>query len=170
VEGTEVVNSKQPSITHMWDEYGTYSLEVEATDSLGHTAVAASEVSIEQGGTSRLTADDVAFVGGRLCYHLVVDNTTSDPMALSYTLPLPMGTEYVSHTGGDFDEGELTWTDTLAPATSLGSNLCVRIGGGVGADSTITGTVYLTVNGESFERCARTRVLAPLYLPLTFKR
>lgn len=39
-DGTRTTTSESPSISCTWDEYGTYTVTVEATDVLGHTAVA----------------------------------------------------------------------------------------------------------------------------------
>ncbi len=170
-DGTKTtVNSESSSIAHMWDEYGTYTVAVEATDILGHTAVAQGEVTIEKGGASQLMADEIAFTGGKIYYQLVVDNTTADPMPeASFVFPLPTETAYVSHSGGEWHDGEWTWSGSLDADARFGGELCVQVKEDVRPNTTITGTAYITIEGDSLERHAQTKIVVPIYLPLTLK-
>ncbi|MEA3406770.1 MAG: S8 family serine peptidase [Chloroflexota bacterium] len=169
-QGAEIVTTEEPSISPMWDKEGTYSLVVETTDSLGHTAIAQSEIEIQKGGSFRLVADEKARVGGQIRYRMLIDNTSAESVSASYTFPLPMGTEYVSHsgTGGEFNGNVWTWEGELDPyASSLCEELCVQVKRDVQPGTTITGTAYITASGNNFTRHAWTSIWGPMYLPLT---
>ena len=167
--GSQIVNSSVPTITHTYSERGTYPLAVEVTDSLGHKAIAHSTVTIVAGGTSTFAASrSEARRGEEIAYQITVRNTEANALSMSLSLPLPPGTEHVSHEGGAFSNGVLRWSGNLPPDTYSGVELCVRIRYDAEPGAMVA-TVQFQAGGDVFSKSVSTRIWAQAYVPLIIK-
>ena len=166
-----VVPSREPAISHLYSATGLHPISVEVTDSLGHKAVAHGTVAVMKGGSSSLVASpSMALRGGEIVYRVVAVNTEAAPISLSFSLPLPPDTEYVSHAGGTFAEGALIWSGVLPLDASFGAEVCVRVRWDVQPNSDIVATAQFQAEGDGFTRSVRSRILAPVFTPLILKQ
>jgi uncharacterized repeat protein (TIGR01451 family) len=168
--GAVVVESATPSISHSFGASGVYPLAVEVTDALGHKAVAYTTVTVTQGGSSALTASAQAVAaGGEIIYTVTVRNTDPSSLSSRFTLPLPANTTYLTHQGGTYAQGKLTWTGSLPSHESYVARLHVRVPPGTRIGTEIVATADFVVGNSSFQREARSVVTAPAFLPLVIK-
>lgn len=168
--GAQIIEGATPTVARVFAAAGTYPVAVEVTDDLGHKAVARATVTITQGGSSTLTVNPTrALPGAELLYQALVYNGSASPLAMSFTLPVPEGTTYVSHAGGTFTGSALTWSATLAANSTFNASLRIRVPRDAPGGSDITATATFHAGGGTFTRTATTRVLAALHLPLVVK-
>lgn len=159
--------SAAPTVTLMLTNSGTYSLSVEATDVLGHRAVAHASVQLIEGGSSSFSVDrDLAGWGQVIAYLVVARNTGSQAQTFAFTLPLPPGCAYRDHIGGTYAGGSLRWSGTLGPGESFGAELDVTVSSAAAPGSTIVAQTQFTVGAYTFFRRAYTAVEARLEVPL----
>ena len=168
--GAVVVESATATITHNFGASGVHPVAVEVTDALGHIAVAHTTVTVTQGGSSALTASAEAVHAGQdLIYAVTVRNTDPSSLYSRFTLPLPANTDYVTHQGGTYAQGKLTWAGTLPSQESYVARLHVRVKPGARTGTEILATAAFQVGDSSFERQVRSIVTAPAFLPLVIK-
>ena len=166
-EEARTVVSDQPTIAYLFPSRGRFPISVEVTDSLGHKAVAHATVLIADGGSSTLTCDvSEANPGETISYQVLASNTGPGPLSMSFTLPLPPGTEYVSHTGGSFSAGALRWSGSLAPGASFGASLRVRVRYDSPSGVYLVATAEFRAGQDTFTKQVRTWINSRLYLPL----
>ncbi len=169
-ESARLVESAEPWISLTFAAPGRYPLWVEATDALGHKAVAQGEVIVtEAGGSDLLARPANALPGQEIRYEVRARNSTGAPLQLSVRLPLPAGTEYISHTGGNWANNALTWSGTIPAGATHLSELRVRIRAETPLRSEIVATAEFTLGGLTFTRSARTYVGGRISLPLIHK-
>ncbi len=171
-EEARIIQSTKPTISLAFPAEGRYPIAVEATDALGHRAVAQSEVRIVKAGSSTLMANrSTASPGSEIYYQIVARNTSSDSMPISFTMPLPANTEYIAHDGGDFDDNVLSWSGTLAGGTTHATDLQVRVSRALTVSTNIVARATFRAGEDSFTRTAATRIIvtSAVYLPLVLK-
>lgn len=169
-EGEKIVIGERPIITYLFPTRGQFPISVEATDSLGHKAVAHAKVWVVEGGSSTLTCSaSEANPGDTISYQVLASNTSANTLPMRFVLPLPSGTEYLSHTGGDFRDGALSWSGSLAPGTSFGATLRVRIRYDGPSGAYLVATAEFRAGQDAFVKQVRTWVNARLYLPFLQK-
>jgi len=84
----QTVTSDEPTIAHCFSSRGQHAIAVEATDSLGHKAVAQSTVTIVKGGSSTLAVSSPSvFRAEELSYTVVARNTDAEAISFSFSLP-----------------------------------------------------------------------------------
>jgi len=165
-DDAQTVVGQSPEATFFFSSRGRVPVAVEVTDSLGHKAVAHADVLIVEGGSSTLTCDaSIANVGQVLNYQVLVFNTGANAIAMSFALPLPAGTDYVSHTGGSFAGGALRWSGTLVAGDWFGATLQVRIRSDIPSGNDVVATVEFHAGQDTFSKEVRTRVNPRIYLP-----
>lgn len=170
-EVLETVTSREPFIFFAFPEAGEYLVTVEATDALGHTAVAEEIVTAVPGGGSTLAVDKTEAVpGDTLVYSTVLQNTGDVTTTVSFSLTLPAGTSYVSHTGAgvtfDPDTDTLAFSGTLIPNAAIEVRLTVRIDEDIAPGAVITATGRYAADSLTFERVVRTLVLLRTFFPV----
>jgi len=159
------------TITYLFTERGhSYPVAVEVTDALGHKAIARSTVSIVEGGGSTLTTDRTSAIpGDTITYQAVVYNSGVAATNASLSLSLPSGTEYVSHLGGSYTNGTLTWSGSLPADASFTAELKARVGADLALGTLITATARFAVGSDTFTRTVSTRVLTRSFLPVILR-
>jgi len=169
-ENAQTMSSTEPFIAHIFPSRGNYDVWVEATDALGHKALGQGTVSIVDGGSSTLTVTPAtALPGGVLTYDVVARNTTTAPLPITFTLPVPSGTDYVAHSGGEFEAKTLSRHETLAAGKALTTTLRARIQSDISMGTEITATAYFQTEHASFTKTATVEVLGRTYLPMIVK-
>jgi len=164
---TRIVTTSEPSILLSYPQEGTYEVSVEATDTLGHKAVAHATVTAAFGGNSTFTAEPSSVrPGEEIIYRLVVRNSSANSAQARFSLPLPQNTVYVSHTGANWVGNALTWEGTLGPEATFAAELRVRVPARVPTGTVIEAIADVEVGGTAFSKTARVPVASPAYLPL----
>ncbi|NLG52283.1 MAG: DUF11 domain-containing protein, partial [Chloroflexi bacterium] len=164
---TRIVTTQDPSLLLSYPNEGTYRVSVEATDSLGHKAVAHATVTVALGGNSTFTAEPSSVQpGDEITYQLVIRNTSANSVPARFSLPLPQNTEYVSHTGASWVGNALTWEGTLGPEGTFAAGLRVRVPAHVSKGTIIEAAADVKVGETAFTRTARVSVANSVYLPL----
>jgi hypothetical protein len=168
------------TISPVYPTAGQYPIVVEASDDLGHTAIAQGTVLVVPGGATEFGVSAAqAHVGDNatLIYRLMIRHIGHTP-AYPTTLPmqvsvaLPANTEYISHIGGDVVAGVWSWSGNLAHNTAFGAELTVRVADTVRAGDDILAIAHLSVGAgpdASWQRTARTRIIASHFFPLLFR-
>ncbi len=172
--GDEVVTeatSEEPVIHVAFPEAGEYLVTVEATDALGHTAVTEEVVTAVPGGGSTLSVDRTeAMPGDTLVYRTVLQNTGDVTTTVAFSLSVPAGTTYVSHTGAgatfDANTGTVTFAGTLTPNAMVDVRLTVRVDEDVATGTIITAIGRYAADSQTYERVVRTRVLGRTWFPI----
>ena len=170
---------RDSTVSPIYPDAGRYPVIVEATDGLNHTAVAQGNVLIVPGGATEFGVSEARAKGdATLTYRLVARHTGNVP-AYPTTLPmqisvaLPANTEYVSHVGGSFADGIWSWSGNLAHNTSFGAELTVRVADTARAGDDILAIAHINAgvgpDAASWERIARTRIVADSFLSLVFQ-
>jgi len=168
------VASSEPFIVFAFPEAGEYTVTVEASDALGHTAVDEALIMAVPGGGSTLTVDRaVAAPGDLVTYRALLRNSGHVTATLAFTLTVPEGTTYVSHAGQgatfDANTNTLSFSGTLAPKDSRELGLTVRIADDVAAGAIITATGRFAVDTQFYELTRTTLVLRRAWLPIAAK-
>ena len=170
-----IAQSDKPTVSFIFPARGRYPIAVEVTDALGHKAVAHSEVFIVEGGSSTLAASrSVASPGDEVTYRVVARNTGSQAISVTFSLPLPAGTQYIAHNGGDFQDNALTWSGSVARGADHGAELAVRVVPDLMTHDGITATAQFRAGDDSFVRTVFVRTVhtvavSALYVPLVLK-
>ncbi|MBC7237028.1 MAG: hypothetical protein H5T69_14400 [Chloroflexi bacterium] len=172
-----VVSSSSPTISPIYDQEGSYPLLVEATDDLGHSAIARGTVLIITGGASEFSGiPDRAKIGDLVTYRIVPRNVQAQPITMTVSVAIPEGTVYESHLGGNFGNDVWSWTGRLDADSSFTGELTVRIVEGLQAGEDIIAVAQFTAREQAaqnvertFQRTVHTRILATGFLPLLFK-
>jgi hypothetical protein len=132
--------------------------------------VASGEIEILSGGASSLVASPPSVrPGEEIRFTLVLSNTESAALPFSYRLPLPSGTEYSSHSGGNYGGGALTWTGTIQGQSSHTAVLVVRARSQLEYGAIITATAEIDASGGALERLVRVVIGRRLALPLVLQ-
>jgi len=150
---------------------GEYLVTVEATDALGHTAVTEEVVTAVPGGGSTLSVDRTeAMPGDTLVYRTVLQNTGDVTTTVAFSLSVPAGTTYVSHTGAgatfDANTGTVAFAGTLTPNAMVDVRLTVRVDEDVATGTIITAIGRYAADSQTYERVVRTRVLGRTWFPI----
>ncbi|MHB0859098.1 MAG: S8 family serine peptidase, partial [Anaerolineae bacterium] len=164
--GLREFTTTEPQVQIRMD-VGSYPVRVEATDSLGHKGVAEGVLRVVAGGGSTLVADrSAALAGSTITYRMVLRHAGPGSLAFAARLPVPAGVSYVSHEGGTFSAGTLTWSGSLAPNEDVVLEMTVRIDDAASPGTRITAVAEFEAGGESWQRRVETRVGGVVYLPL----
>ena len=158
------VNSSEPSIVYLFEEQGSYPVSVEATDSLGHKAVADGNVVVLKGGSSSLTVDRLtAFPGDTLTYDIAASNSEPFTVSFAFSFTVPAGTDYLFHEGdgSSFADGTLAWSGDLPPNESFEARMAVKILDDIEEGTEIIGLAQFVADEGQFIKVARTRVILP---------
>jgi hypothetical protein len=134
-DGKPVAETATDTIYHIFDEPGTYTVTVEATDAYGHSALGTGNVTVSEGVDGESSNDiepgDKPMADDEIKQTIVMHSTVPTPTTALMVNPLPMNTEYVTHTGG-------TWVGAI---TSMATNVITTPGG---STLPITNSLYLT--------------------------
>lgn len=165
------VSSGEPFIHVAFPEAGDYLVTVEATDALGHTAVDEDVVTAVPGGGSTLAVDrGEAVAGDTLVYRTVLQNTGDVTTTVAFSMSVPAGTTYVSHTGAgvtfDAETRIVAFSGTLAPTDMVDVRLTVRVDEDVPPWTLITAVGRYAADSQTYERTARTLVLQRVWFPI----
>jgi len=165
--GSRTVTTSTPSVTLLYAQPGTYALAVEATDLLGHRAVAQTDVVASYLGASTfvVTPSAVARLGD-LVFRITLHNNSAAGLSAAFSMPLPDGAEYVSHSVGTYSGNVYRWAGTMPGESNLVLQLRVRAKASTPSGSAIRGVGTFTASGVAFSREAQALVHVPLYLPL----
>ncbi len=167
--GTAVSSTvtEDASLTVNVGQKGSYTFAVQATDSLGHSAVTSGTMRMFYGGNSTLTASATEATPGRdIVYEIDAANTGPDALDVTVRLPVPNGTQYVSHEGGTYEDGTLAFEVTLAPASRQTASLRVVVA--PSAQDRIVGEAEFVVGDTTFSRSVVTWIGTRVRLPLVF--
>jgi len=170
--GSNVIQvvSKEPAIVHVFPRGGEYPIVVEATDAMGHKALATSVASISEGGAALFSVDvPFAASGDIVTYQLVLRNTGAQRSDFGFSLALPGATGYISHSGGSWDGQKLSWFGALDPGASMNAELRVRVGSAATPGTDLAAIAEFTIAGTRLTREARTSLRSRLVLPLARK-
>lgn len=168
--GAEIISSSDPFIRYTFTSAGQYPIAVEAKDALGHTALAHSTALAIEGGNSTLTAIPTnAVIGAEIAYQVQVRHTGPGTLALSFSLPLPEGMEYISHTGGAFADNVLNWSGTLNSGQTTTVELRVRVRRDVRVGSDIAAAAQFRVGSQTFLKRASVHINAQTFMPLILR-
>lgn len=169
--GSEIVAGSQPSVICAFDDRGSHPVAVEVTDALGHKAITQTTALIVDGGSSTLTVTHSRVVPGQeLTYQIAVSNTAAYSLPVQFTLPLPQGTEYISHTGGSYEGGVLTWSAQVDSGATSRPEVTVQVLGDAQPGGEIVATAQFQAGEDEFTKAARTRVLYAMQFPLMMKQ
>jgi len=169
-EDAPIVSSTESFIVHVFATRGDHEVAVEATDALGHRAVAHGTVSIVQGGSSTLTVTpDTAPPGSELTYEVVARNTGTATLPITFTMPLPASTDYVAHAGGTFEGDALSWNATLGAGEAFTGTLWVRVWASVTPGTDLVATAQFMAGDDSFTKSAKVSVVGRVWLPMIVK-
>ncbi len=164
--GERLVESPGPQVHVLFEETGSYTVTVEATDVLGHKAVGQGSVRVFSGGASDLAVDQtLAAPGDLLEYTVTVANTEPITVAGAFTLPLPIHTTYAGHSQATWDGEALTWSGELGPGETHVAQLTVEIEPALAGPYTVEAAAEFAVEGETFQRRVSTLVRQRIYLP-----
>lgn len=171
-DAARVFASAGPEAQVSFDEHGVYPVMVEATDVLGHRAVAQGEVHIVAGGASQLAAQPARVRGGeRITYTVRAINTDAVTLTLAFTLPLPSGVAYAGHSGADYANDALAWQGSLAPGQEVTATLRVTAPNASGSHLEVAASVEFVTDAGRFTRSVSTPVytLYRIALPIIGK-
>jgi uncharacterized repeat protein (TIGR01451 family) len=170
----ETATSSEPFIHVVFPAAGDYTVTVEATDELGHSAVDEYVVTAVPGGGSTLMVDKAeAAPGDTLVYRAILRNTGPTTITVTCSLTVPANTTYVSHagSGATFDDSTATlaFAGPLGPNTTRELRLTVRIGGDVAPETAIVAIGRFAVDALAFQRTVRTIVRQRTWFPIIAK-
>lgn len=166
-DSQRIYQTPSPTLAVTYDAHGVHELVVEATDTLGHRAVASGTVTIVTGGHSRLHTDNTTVAAGaEIRYTVRAENSGSQTVAMSFALDVPSQCQYVSHLGGEYASGTLTWSDQLPPQASYTCELVVRTDEMLTTGTPITATAQFTAGDDAFSQSVTSRIMGVLALPL----
>jgi uncharacterized repeat protein (TIGR01451 family) len=169
-DGSDIAVTSEPSIEHVYEAAGTYTVTVEATDAYGHKALDETTATVTTLGGSTKTVDkEDAFPGDELMYTLTLNNTSMTTATAVLTDVIPANTTYVTHTVGDFMGGVFTWSGTVGAGTSMTLTLTVQADDDLEPGTVITNVAEFNVEGTMFSKEAETTIWERSYLPLVFK-
>lgn len=166
-DGARVFTSAGPQVQVSFDEHGVYPVMVEATDALGHRAIAQGEVHIVAGGASQLTAQPARVRAGEgITYTVRAINTDPLTLTMAFTLPLPAGVTYAGHSGADYASDALTWQGPLAPGQGVTATLTVTAPHLSGSRLEVVAVAEFATDGWRFERAVTTQVYTLYHITL----
>jgi hypothetical protein len=161
-----VIETTTPELTYSYQTGGQYSVTVQATDALGHSAVAHGTVEIVTAGASTLVASPAPLrTGGSVRYLLTIRNTQGTPLSASVRLPLPSGTSYQYHSAGQLANGVLQWSGTLPSDATYALELGAYLGWAVLPGTLVAEAELRTPAGLLILR-SEDEVVVGCYLPL----
>ncbi len=162
--GDRVIETREPQVT-LYLESGDWPLTVEAQDSLGHRALASTNLRVFTGGTSTVTVKPPSATAGHtVTYTVRLRHESTAPLAMGVSMPLPASLEYVSVAGGTFSAGVLTWAGEVAAGEERAITLVARVGGS--AEGIIPATATFTAGTVAFSRVATLIIGSRMALPL----
>jgi len=198
-DGTPEVTTSESTVSHIFDDPGTYTVTVEAMDTYGHTALGTGNVLVNEGVSGETSNDvgsgDMPMAGDEVKQTIVMHSTVPTPTTALMVNPLPMNTEYVTHTGGTW-VGDITSMAPTAVITTPGGNtlsitnslyltntftsagetvtmtLTFKVVPGTSADEDIVNVSKFWVGGDDdyFERRTTLDLWGNIYLPLIMRQ
>ena len=164
---TRIVETNTPSLDYSFGRVGEYQVSVEATDRLGHRAVANGSIRILSAGSSTLASWPAqALTGGGIRYNVTLRNTSGEALPLSLVLPVPELTSYLSHTGGEFSGGALLWNGVLQPDSSYSLEFWVNVSTADSDGRSVVAEALIETAEGNLTLSATTPLRDGLYVPL----